>query len=161
MIGVIIVWGITVALRILISAIPGLILSFIIICIIKCIIKKIIKDKYYRRLIYAIIIIICSYISIILMFPSVMKLYYGTEKASDLYIEMTKLNNNRSLIGLSKDEITDLLGKPKEEYKDSYEYSAGKIYKDGLMVRDTHYYRLVVFFDENDRVRATWIKEVA
>ena len=41
-----------------------------------------------------------------------------SEKGDELYVKMKELNDNQSLIGLSLEEVVELLGKPKYEYND-------------------------------------------
>ena len=87
------------------------------------------------------------------------------ETADSLYIKMNEINNKQSLIGLSKEEVVELLGKPRYEYNDKenkkvYKFSAGKIIKKSFLgnIDGQRYYELRVFFDENDKVEHTYIK---
>ncbi len=93
------------------------------------------------------------------------KKYYSTER----YEEISTINNNKSLVGLSENEVIDLLGEP--EYKhiaeqndidlSYYKYVAGSIYKK-TMFGDTYgykYYYFIVCFNKNSIVINTFIKE--
>lgn len=87
-------------------------------------------------------------------------------KAPDnLYIKMKEINDNKCLIGLSKEEVVELLGEPRYEYNDrknkkAYTFSAGKIVNKSLFgnTNGQNCYELNVFFDENDKVEYTYIK---
>ena len=74
---------------------------------------------------------------------------------------MNEINNNKTLIGLSKIEVYIELGNParkyKDEYTDYYEYSAGTITNSFFFGEKTFYY-LRIYFDENDKVKSTQLK---
>lgn len=93
------------------------------------------------------------------------KKYYSTER----YEEISSINNNKSLVGLSENEIIDLLGEPQYKHivepKDIgvsyYKYVAGSIYKK-TMFGNTYgykYYNFIVCFNKNGIVINTFIKE--
>lgn len=88
-----------------------------------------------------------------------------SEKGDELYVKMKELNDNQSLIGLSLEEVVELLGKPKYEYNDKknkkrYKYYAGKIIKEPILGNTKTFdsYQMNVCFDENDKVKRTYIK---
>ena len=93
-------------------------------------------------------------------------------RPNDLYIRMQEFDANNNLVGLSKKEVIQLLGKPKEldediSYMDLdyYTFNAGIIYE-GIIWGDfnifttKHYYKYSVYFDETDKVESTSLKEV-
>lgn len=51
-----------------------------------------------------------------------------SEKGDELYVKMKELNDNQSLIGLSLEEVVELLGKPKYEYNDKKNKKRYKYY---------------------------------
>ncbi len=133
--------------------IVGAILSVIIIFLIR---KKFVgKYQKLKILVYPIIIILCLFISSKLGYP-VME--YLSEKPDKVYTEMKKINDSGQLIGLSKDEVVELLGNPlyKEDDDSLYVYDAGKTTNYFLLgARD--FYDLFIYFDESDRVKSTKI----
>ena len=80
---------------------------------------------------------------------------------------MEQINNSKSIIGLTKEEVKNELenidGIKKSE--NIYLYNAGTLMKEVLFVnrydlwRKLHYYALFVYFDENDIVVSTSLKE--
>lgn len=88
-------------------------------------------------------------------------LSYLSAKPDDTYAEMTELSDNRSLIGLSKEQIDELLGKPDhtENDKKVYFYDAGKV-TNYLFFGERDFYELRIVFDENNVVKSTSIKKV-
>ncbi len=135
--------------------IVGIILSAIIILLIRN--KLIGKDKQLKILIYAIIIIICVVVSINLGYSA---LAYVSAKPDKVYTEMKEINDNQSLIGLSKEQVIALLGKPRgKEDIDVYYYDAGTI-TNYLFFGEMDFYELRIIFDENNIVKATVIKQV-
>ena len=90
--------------------IVGIILSAIIILLIRN--KLIGKDKQLKILIYAIIIIICVVVSINLGYSA---LAYVSAKPDKLYTEMKEINDNQSLIGLSKGTSYCIIRKTKRK----------------------------------------------
>ena len=136
----------------------GIILSAIIICLIR---KRLIqKDKKFKIFLYAIIIIICLFVSVK---AGNSFLLYMSAKPDKIYTEMNKINDNRSLIGLSKEEVVKLLGKPEKEVHNEdeniYLYDAGKI-TNYLFLGERDFYEFIISFDENDKVKSTLIKEI-
>lgn len=72
---------------------------------------------------------------------------------------MKEINDSKRLIGLSKEQVIQLLGKPRgKEEKDVYYYDAGNI-TDYLFFGEIDSYELKIIFDENDKVKYTSIKE--
>lgn len=99
-------------------------------------------------------------------------LFKEREKPDNLYLTMKEFNDNNNIVGLSKEEVVELLGEPMEmsEYSNSkmdieyYIYSAGNIYV-GIIWGDCnifttrHSYRYSVCFDETDKVKSTSMRE--
>lgn len=90
---------------------------------------------------------------------------FKTETPNDLYTEIKEMDDNQSLIGLSSEEVINLLGEPEtehnsEENKKEYVYSAGNILKESYwgFSYSHDYYKFYVSFDENDKVENTSIK---
>ena len=153
MAGLIIIFGIFVQF-----ALPGILLATIIILFIR---KKLISiDKKSEMSIYIFIILICA-------FASCVFLLWKFEKPNELYIKMQEFNNNQSLVGLSKEEVEEILGKPgykfDNENGDVYAYNAGKL-DTGIFLGNTailfdctYDCELRISFDENDKVKHTSI----
>ncbi len=99
------------------------------------------------------------------------KICIKSEKPDEKYIRMKEINDKESLIGLSREEVKEVLGEPNmkydfPKYKDVYRYDAG-IKEKGLFVGNicvifdcTDAYALNVGFDENDKVKSTSIQFV-
>ena len=72
------------------------------------------------------------------------------------------MNDNKNLIGLSKKQIEELLGEKTDKYKDEdedvYYYSAGTI-TNYITGGHRKFYIFEVYFDENDIVKSTSIRE--
>lgn len=139
----------------LIWSIPVLIVVAIIIGLI-FLIKTRLISKTFKIIIIA-IILLCAFI---------MLYNYKNETIDNLYIEMKEMVDNKSLIGLSKEEVVELLGEPRYKYtdrenKENYTYSAGKIFKEWFWGRcySTKYYQLEMDFDERGKVEYVYIKE--
>ena len=85
---------------------------------------------------------------------------------NNLYIERNEMNDNKTLIWLSEEEVIDLLGEPKfksdERGVKSYTYSAGMTVKKSIFVGEyqTRYYDLQINFDENNKVNYTGIMQI-
>lgn len=88
-------------------------------------------------------------------------LSYISAKPDETYAEMAELSDNQSLIGLSKEQVVKLLGKPDhtENDEDVYLYDAGKV-TNYLFFGESDFYELRIIFDENDIVKNTSIKGV-
>ncbi len=88
------------------------------------------------------------------------------EIPDDNYIKMQEINDNKSLIGLSKEEVAELLGEPRYQYidvedKQSYIYNAGTTVKKRILGNSygRKVYDFRINFDENGKVEHTYIKE--
>ena len=135
---------------------PCLILSTLIICLIRT--KSI--NKTFKILIL-IIILLCIFIILINIVH---------EKPNDLYIKMNGINNSKILIGLSKEQVVELLGEPTEIYKDRdidkevYMYHAGYRFREitwgkHTLWAKTYWYVFSINFDETDKVESTLMKQ--
>lgn len=86
--------------------------------------------------------------------------------SDDLYKQMNEINDNKTLIGLSEEEVIELLGEPiiksDERGIKSYTYSAGTTVKKNILVGEyqTRYYDLQMRFDENNKVKSTGIQQI-
>ena len=105
-------------------------------------------------------------IAIILLCVFIMLYNYKNETIDNLYIEMKEMVDNKSLIGLSEEEVIQLLGEPRHKYTDrenkkNYTYSAGKIFKEWFwgICYSTKYYKLEMEFDESGKVEYVYITE--
>ena len=110
-----------------------------------------------------ILIVIIILVITFLLFITLIKFI---DKPSKDYSIMKQIND-KSIIGLSKEEVENKLGKPGkiEKSQNIYLYDAGTLYREvtfinryGLWVK-TYYYALFVYFDENDIVESTSLKE--
>lgn len=84
---------------------------------------------------------------------------------NELYVKMNKINDDKSLIGLSETDIIELLGEPKfksDDGRKTYTYSAGTTVKKNILVGEyqSRYYDLQINFDENNRVNYTGIMQI-
>lgn len=151
MAGLIIIFGIFVQL-----ALPGILLTTIIILFIR---KKLINiDKKSEMSIYIFIIFIC-------VFASCVFSLWKFEKPNELYIKMQEFNNNQSLVGLSEEEVIEILGEPESEYnteenEKEYSYYAGSMRKEWYFGKcyTTDHYEINIYFDEDEKVKYTNIK---
>lgn len=110
------------------------------------------------------IIIIC-----IIVFGGLSFLNYSlkSERPNELYKEMKKISDNQIFIGLSKEEVEEILGKPRYKFDDEtgdvYAYNAGKLdtvifLGNTAILFDCAYdCELRMSFDENDKVKHTSI----
>lgn len=132
--------------------IVGIILSAIIILLVR---KKLIgKDKGFRILIYTIIIVVCVLLSCLVGYPI---MEYFMAKPDKVYTEMKEINDSERLIGLSKEQVVELLGEPYEKRDNNlYIYDAGKI-TCYFFFGESDFYDLFIWFDENDKVKSTKI----
>ena len=129
----------------------GIIISIIIIFFIKK--KLIVKSKNLKNFIYAIIIIACIIVCRNLGYPV---MQYLSEKPDKVYTEMKNLSDSEKLIGLSKEEVIELLGEPIESRDSLYVYDAGTL-TNYLLLGEREFYDLFIWFDENDIVKSTEI----
>lgn len=90
------------------------------------------------------------------------------ERPDELYEKMQGISDSQILIGLSKEEVEELLGEPgyKNNYEtiSSYAYNAGELDK-GIFLRNTciifdctYDCELRISFDEKDMVKSTSIQ---
>ncbi len=115
-------------------------------------------DKFSKILIIIIILLVTF-----LLFITTIKFIY---KPSEYYSKMEQVKNSKSIIGLTKEEVENELGKPGSIKKSEniYLYNAGTLMKEILFLNHdlwvkSHYYALFVYFDENDIVVSTKLKE--
>ena len=107
-----------------------------------------------------IIILICTF----LLFITTIKFI---DEPSKYYSKMKQVNDSKSIIGLTKEEVENKLGKPGRIKKSEniYLYNAGTLMKEVIFVkhydlwRKLHYYVLFVNFDEDDIVKSTSLKK--
>lgn len=112
------------------------------------------------RILIVIIILLITFILFITLIKFI-------DKPSEYYSKMQRINDSKSIIGLSKEEVENKLGKPGKIKKSEniYLYDAGTLFRDVTFVNHydvwvkTYYYALFVYFDENDIVESTSLKE--
>ena len=139
-------------LVILLPYIVGIILSAIIIFLIKR--KIVIEERKYRKIKNIVIVIWAS----IFFISGPLWFNYIRARPDDTYIEIKKMNDNKSLIGLSRARIEELLGEKTDKDEDVYCYSAGTI-TNHITGGHRKFYIFEVYFDENDIVKFTSIRE--
>ena len=139
-------------LVILLPYIVGITLSAIIIFLIKR--KIVIEERKYRKIKNVVIVIWVS----IFFISSPLWFNYISARPDDTYIEMKKMNDNKSFIGLSKEQTEELLGEKTDKDEDVYFYSAGTI-TNHITGGHRKFYIFEVYFDENDIVKSTSIRE--
>jgi len=123
----------------------GIIVSVIIIFLIKKTGGK--KQEFYCT----VVAVICVIISVELT-PLWYK--YIRARPDDTYIKMKEINDNKSLIGLSKEQVIELLGEQKNNDSEIYTYSAGKV-TNYITLGTNDFYYLKIIFDENGKVEST------
>ena len=114
----------------------------------------------FGRILIVIIILLITF----LLFITLIKI---NDKPSEYYSKMKQINDSKSIVGLSKDEVENKLGEPGKikETENMYLYDAGTLFRDVTFVNHydlwvkTYYYVLFVYFDENDIVKSTSLKE--
>ena len=128
----------------------GIIISVIVLFLIR---KRIVeKDQEIRRKVYIVVIVICGCISVTLT-PLWYK--YASERPNDTYVKMKEINDKQNLIGLSKEQIIELLGEPYGNTDaDRYYYDAGKI-TNYITGGTNDFYDLEIVFGENGKVKST------
>ncbi len=130
----------------------GIVISAIIIFLIRKKIKE--KDKDFKIFIYAIIIIICIIVCRNLGYPV---MQYLSDKPDKVYTKMKELSDSEKLIGLSKEEVIELLGEPQKNSRDNLSiYDAGTL-TNYLFLGEIESYDFFIWFDENDIVKSTEI----
>ena len=93
---------------------------------------------------------------------------YRSETIDEKYIKINEIVNNESLIGLSEEEVVELLGEPGDKFTDNrlgftfYEYGAGTIFEEWFWGKcyQTKYYRLTILFDKNGIAKRASIKDI-
>ena len=114
----------------------------------------------FSRILIVIIILLITF----LLFITLIKF---NDKPSEYYSKMKQINDSQSIVGLSKNEVENKLGEPGKikETENMYLYDAGTLFRDVTFVNHydlwvkTYYYALFVYFDENDIVKSTSLKE--
>ena len=129
----------------------GILISVIMIFLIRKKLKE--KDKNFKIIIYAIIIIVCIIVCKNLGYPAML---YLSEKPDEMYKQMKELNDSKELVGLSKEEVIKLLGEPKDIRDNMYIYNAG-ILTNYIVLGTREFYDFFIIFDENDKVKSTKI----
>ena len=130
----------------------GIVISIIIILLIRKKLKE--KTKDFKIFIYAIIIVVCIIVCRNLGYQV---MQYLSEKPDKVYTQMKELNDSEKLIGLSKEEVSELLGEPQKNSRDNlYIYDAGTL-TNYLFFGEREFYDLFIWFDENDIVKSTEI----
>ena len=123
---------------------------------------SLIKAKGISKTCKVLIIIII----LLVIFIIFINIYH--ERSNDIYREILRINNNKSLIGLTKEEVVERLGKPKDEFNNEkakgYKYDAGYVSKEisfggHTYWLKTYYYEFIVYFDETDKVESTLRRE--
>lgn len=136
-----------------VTYIPYIIFIGIFAMIVWIIITKKIASKILKTLI----------IIVILLYSTIIIGGFKKETPDNLYTEMKEKYDSQRFIGLSKEEIVELLGKPNEYDKEEsqYVYFSGKVFKEWYWGKcySTKYYQIKVFFDENDKVKSTLLEE--
>lgn len=104
-------------------------------------------------------------IVIILIIVCVIGIGHNKEYPDDVYLKMTEINDNKNLVGLSEEEVVELLGKPDNEYidiekKNNYIYFAGATIKKSFFCGEygRKVYELLIDFDASGKVEYTYIK---
>lgn len=113
------------------------------------------------KILIIIIIVLCT----LIVFTTL--IHIEADRPDKLYTKMKKINDSQSIIGLSKEQVEELLGKPGKTRKSSsvYLYNAGHIFKDVnwrkkfSLWSKTYYYVFFVNFDETDKVESTLLEE--
>lgn len=114
----------------------------------------------FSRILIVIIILLITF----LLFITLIKF---NDKPSEYYSKMKQINDSKSIVGLSKNEVENKLGEPGKikETENMYLYDAGTLFRDVTFVNHydlwvkTYYYALFVYFDENDIVKSISLKE--
>lgn len=126
------------------------------------IIKWIIKTTSISKTFKIILLVIIS-ICVCIMLSN-----YRNETIDEKYIKINEIVNSESLIGLSEEEVVELLGEPSDKSTDTrlgftfYEYGAGTIFEEWFWGRcyQTKYYRLTILFDKNGIAKIASIKDI-
>lgn len=142
----------------IVSYIPYIIFIGIFAMVIKAITTKKIASKTLKTLI----------VIVILLYATIIIGGYQKETSDNTYTKIKEISDNKSLIGLSEEEVVKLLGEPRYQYTDkqnkvNYTYGAGTIRKEWYWGEcySTKYYQLEIMFDESGKVKYAYIKESA
>lgn len=84
------------------------------------------------------------------------------ERPTKQYMQMKEIDGNQTFIGLSKEEVKEILGEPARIYTDGediYVYNAGEIYE-GVFIFKKHDYVLYINFGETGMVEFTRMREL-
>ena len=143
-----------------ISLIPYIICGILAVIFISITHTKLIKSKVLKILIsISILLCVC-----ILVFN------VRDERLDTLCAEMNEINDNQILIGMSKEQVIELLGEPEEQINEEnihYRYNAGSFDKGLFLFNTTIFFdssygcKLWVHFDENGKVKNTSIQYIA
>ncbi len=104
----------------------------------------------------------------VFLFVFILIFNFNDERTDYLYREMKEISDNETLIGLTKEEVVNILGEPTDKYesgqnKEVYCYNAGNLDKGifwgnkALIFDCTYGCELRVVFNENDVVEYTSI----
>lgn len=152
--------GILLNLGIFIGMFIIIFMPYIMCAILAAILICLIRTKAINK-IFKILITLMILISVSLILINI-----KSEKTDDLYREMKEINDSQSIVGLSKEQVVELLGEPIHEKQSTEEqqkcrYNAGNIGK-GLFFGnkaiffDCYYsYVFNIYFDERNIVKST------
>ena len=143
--------------------------TFLVPYIICAIVSVIVINIYQTKLIKSKVIKILMIISILLC-VCILVFNFKDERPDTLCAEMNEINDNQNLIGLSEEQVIELLGEP--EYKRNEEniqfrYDAGSLdrglflFNTAILFDSSYSCRLWVNFDENGKVKHTSIQYIA
>lgn len=142
----------------------AMLIPFIICVIVTAIVIILITTKAISKT-FKIVIVLIVLLSIFIIVINIRH-----EEPNNLYIQMKQRNDNKSLVGLSKEQVAKLLGEPAKTHentkinKDIYKYHAGQVVikitlGKHTMWRETYWYILYINFDETNKVESTEMKE--
>lgn len=124
------------------------------------------KEKL--KIISIAIIITIAFLGISYFLNNVFNHFLKEERPDELCEKMQQISDNQTLVGLSKKEVEESLGKPVESFNDKagniYTYYGGKMDTGLFWGNTTIFYdyeyscEFRIFFDENDKVKSTAIK---
>ena len=116
-------------------------------------------------------ILIIAIIILCILIVFITLIHIEPDKPNELYTKMKEINDSQGIIGLSKEQVVELLGKPakinksKDTDKEVYLYNAGYIFKEidwrkkFTLWSKTYYYVFSVNFDQTDKAESTSLKE--
>ena len=99
----------------------------------------------------------------VFLFVFILIFNFNDERTDYLYREMKEISDHKTLIGLTKEEVVNILGEPTDKYesgqnKEVYCYNAGKLDKGifwGNKAIRSYGCELKVVFNEKDKVEYT------